>query len=355
MAENQKKCRDKKSEKKKQSQAAADLLIPTSIVDAIEFNAEKHMLGSLCKNRHDYQGTRQSLRRKRRDEFEGWCVYCQSDNDKERWAQRVEENHRTGKVGINCPCQECMEKKHGTTEEVDFDTEVFRLGQLCEAGHEWKNSGKTLRSIKYRDCPLCVRMRTTKRYYSKQKTNQLIARIRYRSNREAEIERGRQYREANREKVKASDAKHRENNRLLRQARANFLAKTPDGRIKNNIKCHRRRARIRGKQFETYTCEHLNKHYEQFNMCCAYCGIGGKQTIDHVVPIAHEFGRDMLSNIVSACRKCNCYMKRDESLIPWYKKQPFFDSERLLRILFSLGETELKVVLRDALDACSSP
>jgi len=53
-AENKKKCDAKRSLAKKQAQATADLLIPTNIVDAIEFNAEKHMMGSLCKNRHDY-------------------------------------------------------------------------------------------------------------------------------------------------------------------------------------------------------------------------------------------------------------------------------------------------------------
>ena len=247
-----------------------------------------------------------------------------------------------------------MEKKHGTTEEVDFDTEVFRLGGLCVRKHEWKNSGKTLRYIKDRGCPQCTMERGSRLYYSRHHWERLVAKIRYRMNREAEIERGRKYRKDNLEKVREQTRASQERTRPLRQARANFIAKSPERRVKANIKCHRRRARIRGREFETYTRDQLNQHYEQFNGCCAYCGIEGKQTIDHVVPIVCEFGRDTLSNIVPACRKCNCYMKRDEPLIPWYKKQPFFDSERLLRILFSLGEMELKVVLRDALDARSS-
>lgn len=117
---------------------AADLLIPTSIVDAIRFNEQKHVLGELCINRHDYKGTRQSLRRKRKDAVTsaGNCLYCQQQNDKARQAVKIKKKHENGTIGNNCACQECMERKHGTTEEIDFDTSLFRLGGLCIGKHE---------------------------------------------------------------------------------------------------------------------------------------------------------------------------------------------------------------------------
>lgn len=178
--------------------------------------------------------------------------------------------------------------------------------------------------------------------------------MQYRFNREAEIARHRKYREENLKKVRESERSYREKNRVHRQARARFLGKSPERRLKSNIKGHKRRIKKLAKIHDKYTLEQLQERYSPWECACAYCGITEKVTIDHVIPIAHPKGCDVLSNIVPACRKCNCYSKRDEALIPWYRKQPFFDSERLLVVLFSLGEEELKVVLRDALDARSS-
>lgn len=355
--ENSAKSQQAKRDAKAAQQKAADLLIPTQLVDAIKMNESKHMLGDLCIRRHDYLGTRQSLRRIRTDVSTGVgnCVYCQKEDDQNRVKDSVDRRHTEGVSVKYCYCNQCMEIRHGTTEEIDFDTEVFRLGGLCIRGHEWKNSGKTLRYIKDRGCPICSTERGSRLYYSRQQWERLVAKIRYRLNREAELERGRKYRRENPDKARESWRKYQDENRVFRQARARVLSKNPERRIKANIKGHERRANKLSKRHEKYTPEQLNQRYSLWNNTCSYCGADGKQTVEHVIPIAHPEGCDVLSNIIPACRECNCYSKRDEPLILWYQKQPFFDVERLLKILFSLGEEELRVAFRDVLDTCRSP
>lgn len=42
-----------------------------------------------------------------------------------------------------------------------------------------------------------------------------------------------------------------------------------------------------------------------YNYACAYCGKPGKMTMDHVVPLSRG-GTHTASNVVPACRSCNC-------------------------------------------------
>lgn len=68
-----------------------------------------------------------------------------------------------------------------------------------------------------------------------------------------------------------------------------------------------------------------------FDNSCAYCGSSSNITIDHVTPIANG-GFNVPSNVVPACIHCNS-SKNASDMLTWYKKQPFFSSERLELIL----------------------
>ncbi|MBC7594115.1 MAG: HNH endonuclease [Kineosporiaceae bacterium] len=48
---------------------------------------------------------------------------------------------------------------------------------------------------------------------------------------------------------------------------------------------------------------------------CAYCGSGEKITPDHVIPLVHGGAHD-ITNIVPACRRCNC-SKKDTPVSKW--------------------------------------
>lgn len=56
---------------------------------------------------------------------------------------------------------------------------------------------------------------------------------------------------------------------------------------------------------------------EEFNYCCAYCGVKPVHlTIDHVIPRSQE-GTNDPSNLLPACRSCN-ESKGSRSLNTWY-------------------------------------
>lgn len=73
---------------------------------------------------------------------------------------------------------------------------------------------------------------------------------------------------------------------------------------------------------------HLTKKY--FGYCCAYCGAKTKLEKDHLIALSHK-GKTTLENIIPACRSCNA-RKNAQSFEYWYKRQPFFDKQRLGKI-----------------------
>lgn len=74
-----------------------------------------------------------------------------------------------------------------------------------------------------------------------------------------------------------------------------------------------------------------------FNYSCAYCGMTEeehkklyRQSLhkEHVDPN----GGNGLENCVPSCKRCNC-SKHWSNLIEWYKKQPFYDEEKLNKVI----------------------
>lgn len=79
---------------------------------------------------------------------------------------------------------------------------------------------------------------------------------------------------------------------------------------------HKRRARIRDGCSPGVTAAEWRAIVERYEGRCAYCfAARDRLTRDHVVPIALG-GRDEPSNVVPACRRCNC-SKGDTPLREW--------------------------------------
>jgi 5-methylcytosine-specific restriction endonuclease McrA len=67
---------------------------------------------------------------------------------------------------------------------------------------------------------------------------------------------------------------------------------------------------------------------------CMYCGKPasrrGQLTKEHIIPVSHG-GHTEKTNIGPACRACNT-SKNNNDMETWYRKQKFFDEERLKRV-----------------------
>jgi len=84
-----------------------------------------------------------------------------------------------------------------------------------------------------------------------------------------------------------------------------------------------------------------------FDHKCAYCGSDEFIQKDHVIPLAKS-GEFKRTNIIPACKTCNC-SKKDRNINVWYKKQSFFDKKRLEKIelyLKDVGESSISESFR---------
>lgn len=150
----------------------------------------------------------------------------------------------------------------------------------------------------------------------------------------------RAYRKANAEQIAAYMASYMpnyyrtENGRAaIRKAQLAYTA-TLAGRLSQVMAQQRRKARVAG-QLGEFTKTDWAACLAAFDRLCAYCGEPGLLTQEHVLPISRGGLHDR-SNVVPACRSCNC-QKFSKLLDEWYPLQPFFSEERLMRIADYLG------------------
>lgn len=96
-------------------------------------------------------------------------------------------------------------------------------------------------------------------------------------------------------------------------------------------------------------CELTEKEWEfalkYFDHKCCYCGDPlTEPTKDHIKPL-HDGGELTWSNVVPCCRSCNS-SKKDNEMLSWYQKQPFYDPMKVQKIndyisfILRLGELQ---------------
>ncbi len=80
-----------------------------------------------------------------------------------------------------------------------------------------------------------------------------------------------------------------------------------------------------------------------FNNRCCYCGeYISKPTKDHIKPL-DDGGALSRDNVIPCCKNCNS-SKKDNEMMSWYQKQPFYDKSRAAKIfdyinfVLSLGD-----------------
>jgi 5-methylcytosine-specific restriction endonuclease McrA len=309
-----------------------------SIVDQPDYNPQKHYLGNLCKQQHDYLGTGYSLKFRSNDE----CWHCKkaymTNYDRSLVPQR--KNEREQRLAL-------VEAK--IVDLPNYDANKFRLGNLCREKHSFRGTGQSLRYKSNRQCFFCHSEKSAKSY-AENREERLAQRRKFKEeNYEYCLQRRREYKKNNRELFREIEARYRnsENGKKLVKASIKRYNKTEKGRIRAVRGAHKRRVTLRNGHHEFYSKEDIQNLFERFGLSCAYCGkhqskLENVLEIEHVVPIT-KGGADRLQNFVPACRSCN-NSKRAKMLTDWYLKQNFATLDRLNKIILQLGSEEIEQI-----------
>lgn len=203
-------------------------------------------------------------------------------------------------------CSDCAEAKG----RDQFNKDKSKLDGLCS---------------KCRDCNKAH----AARWYIENKDAALAQRKeRFQNKREFESEQMRQWRLANLEKKRASDAAYyaankekftayalmwsRANRASVNRRNAEYKKRNPQQVLDQS---HRRRARKLGSAALIVASGDITRLKQRFGGMCAYCGSSGKMTIDHVVPLSRG-GTHAIGNLLPACQPCN-FSKHTKFLYEW--------------------------------------
>ena len=339
------------------------------------FDPKRFYLGGLCKRKHCWPGTNQSLRRLYvlpSGAQANSCVGCTG---------RKQSNWLISFVDI-----EAMGLPSGAS-----------MGKLCPGGHRWMGHEMTLKMRG--SCPACaaIRKRSTKykaQRASKTQTEEYRQRSRHRyaercldlnfqeqkkTNGRAAMQRLRRRRAAAGLTTRGTapvipDNETRQLHNAIRRAgrlpnvadlvqeaqrdfwRDNaeeyhlFCAKRrkqrhqwrylidPSYRFYNRQKKKRRKALQLGSFCIQVKGWQVNERFSQFGNRCAYCGATGNLHIEHLIPVA-KGGTHTLGNIIPACQRCNL-SKATKEAEQWYRAQSFFCERRWIKIRRVLGLTK---------------
>ena len=184
------------------------------------------------------------------------------------------------------------------------------------------------------DCKICNR-KIKKRYYKDNKNEILVKNKYYRQeNKEKIAEYQKQYAEKNKEKIQEyKKVYYEENKEKIQEYKKEYYEENPH--IIFNA-CNRRRKKL-DKQGLDITKEQWLEMMDFFNWRCAYSEeyLGGREnkkirTIDHIISV-DKGGLNVIWNIVPMHKSYNS-SKWNKDMEDWYKKQTFYNEERLNKI-----------------------
>lgn len=177
-------------------------------------------------------------------------------------------------------------------------------------------------------CRECNKARAARWYLDNKDAALAQRKSRFERKREIELEQMRQWRLANAERKRASDAAYyaankekatayalkwsRANRENVNRRNAEYKKRNPQQVLDQS---HRRRARKLGSSSLIVASQDLTRLKRRFGGRCAYCGNGGKMTIDHVVPLSRG-GSHSIGNLLPACQPCN-FSKHSKFLYEW--------------------------------------
>lgn len=219
-----------------------------------------------------------------------------------------------------------------------------RLGRICKRGHDFLDSGLSIKRDDNGDCLECSRLRSLNRVLTPEQRKQYNAKSReyHHTNRnEINAKRSADYHAS--PEVRASQKmrgrKHYLRNKDLIASRALVADRANPGA--HNFRGFRALSREKSTISVHYTYKDVLQRFDLFNGACAYCKTGldlnasaresNGVTWDHVIALS-QGGPDLLSHIVPCCWTCNA-SKWANDVTTWYKSKEFYDAERLQFIL----------------------
>ena len=202
-----------------------------------------------------------------------------------------------------------------------FDDSKFCLGALCVHGHEYEDSGKSLRHICGNPCATCMQKRRdlTKDQMKLKRLEHVDEKAKY----------DRKYRIDNHDIIKIKKQEYYKNSgeRLARHRKK--YKHSEKGMKVARISANKRYVR-KIANGGSYTNEQFDMMSARFGNVCGYCSNDGKLHTDHIISVSNGGSSD-INNIIIACPSCNL-SKGVKHMETWYRTKEFFTEERLDKI-----------------------
>ncbi|UBF29873.1 HNH endonuclease (plasmid) [Kovacikia minuta CCNUW1] len=326
------------------------------LIKNMEFEQELYKIGSLCFRGHEWGSTGLSLRAKKGSSD---CVECRKFRTKKSKSLALAEKRVLA-----------LERKQALESleiSLGIDRTRYYLGSIGVCGHEWMNSGYTLRRKgdaprKGATCIVCACIQNSsplleadRLYWFVRSKDQLIQDTcrefpelntdfvflgNICRNGHVWNETGRSLRythRANSPCVSCSEDLN-ERNRDSKRERARERYWMPGGKESYYRSAYRRLALKNGG-----SSSGLNKSQRELlkmilKGACAYCRnipLPEELELDHVIPLS-QGGDDTPENLLPCCLSCN-RSKKDKDFLSWYTIQPFYSKAGISEIFQILG------------------
>ena len=202
---------------------------------------------------------------------------------------------KNGKYGLEARCKECAKNQNKRYREANREKDLDRKKQWYEANKEQQKQ--------YRE-----------------------------ANRDKRAEYNKQYREANKEKIAKQRKQRYQDNKEKELERNKQYRQTPQGQVAL-FNAHNKRRHKKATQGTGVTPDQWLEMMQYFDWRCAYTGerlTDKTRSGDHVVPL-DAGGDDMVWNMVPMLRNLNS-SKQAKDILEWYKEQSFYSEDRLAKI-----------------------
>jgi len=114
------------------------------------FNPQSHQLGNLCKERHNYDSTGKTLRKKTKNGLGGNCIACEREQYQAKADLRIAEQHKTQPYVKDCKCGSCQAELKRRVDQRLIAQKITTKAWLERNPDYHKDWQKTGKGLEYR-------------------------------------------------------------------------------------------------------------------------------------------------------------------------------------------------------------